>query len=77
MRINLSRKAEGIDMLHSTEDTLQAYREVSCYTIDAIIEARDCLRKDIEKTKDSGLLDMLNKRLEKLDECLYIIGNDD
>lgn len=64
-------------MLHSIEDTLQAYREVSCYTIDAIIEVKDCLRKDIEKTKDSGLLDKLNKRLEKLDECLYIISNDD
>ena len=64
-------------MLHSIEDTLQAYREVPCYTIDAIIEARDCLRKDIERTKDSGLLEKLNKHLEKLDECLYIIGNDD
>lgn len=63
-------------MLHSPEDTLQVYREVSCYTIDAITEARDCLRKDIEETKDSGLLDKLNKRLERLDECLYIIGND-
>ena len=63
-------------MLHSIEQTLQAYREVSCYTIDAIIEARDCLRKDIEETKDSGLLDKLNKRLERLDECLYIIGDD-
>ena len=77
MRTILSRKIEGIDMLHSIEYTLQAYREVSCYTIDAIIEARDCLRKDIEETKDSGLLDKLNKRLERLDECLYIIGNDD
>ena len=64
-------------MLHSIEDTLQAYREVSCLTIDAIIEAKDCLRKDIERTEDSGLLDKLNKKLEKLDECLFIIGNDD
>ena len=64
-------------MLHSIEDTLQAYRAVSCYTIDAIIEARDCLRKDIERNKDRGLLDKLNKQLEKLDECLFIISNDD
>ena len=64
-------------MLHSTEDTLQAYRDVSLYTIDAITEAIDCLRKDIDEAKDSNLLADLNKRLEKLERCLFIIGNDD
>ena len=64
-------------MLHSTEDTLQAYRDVSLYTIDAITEAIDCLRKDIDEAKDSNLLADLNKRLENLESCLFIIGNDD
>lgn len=64
-------------MLHSTEDTLQAYRDVSLYTIDAITEVIECLRKDIDEAKDSNLLEDLNKRLENLESCLFIIGNDD
>lgn len=64
-------------MLHSVEDTLQAYRDVSMYTIDAVIEARDCLRKEIDGVKDSSLLVDLNNRLENLEKCLFIIGNDD
>ena len=64
-------------MLHSIEDTLQAYREVSGYTIDAIIEVRDSLRKDVMEAMEISMIDELNSRIERLEECLYIIGNDD
>ena len=47
-------------MLHSPEDTLQAYREVSCYTIDAIIEAKE---QNLE-----GSINMILNLLEKEDE---------
>ena len=64
-------------MLHSPEDTLNAYREVWGYAVDAIEDAKEDLKLDISKTEDLALRDMLVERLEIVEESLYIIYNDD
>lgn len=64
-------------MLHSPEYTLNAYRGVADFTMDAVQDEIDKLRKRLVECQDASELDRLHKEIEDFEDCLYIIGNDD
>lgn len=64
-------------MLHSTEDTLAAYREVALYTIKAVEDNVEDLKKSLQVIEDPEAVRLIDHKLEVLENALYIIYNDD
>ena len=64
-------------MLHSPEDTLDAYRKVADLTMDVVRNKIDKIKIEADKCEDSFEFVRLKKEIEELEDCLYIIGNDD
>lgn len=64
-------------MLHSPEDTLDAYRKVADLTMDAIQDEIDKLRIRAVESQNHFEIARWKKDIEELEDCLYIIGNDD
>ena len=64
-------------MLHSPEDTLNAYREVADFTMDAVQDEINKLGERLIESQDDFEFARLQKEIKDFENCLYIIGNDD
>ena len=64
-------------MLHSPEDTLDAYRKVADLTIDAVRNKIDKIKVELSECENAFEYARLKKEIDELEDCLYIIGNDD
>ena len=64
-------------MLHSPEDTLNAYREVADFTMDAVQDEINKLGERLIESQDDFEVARLQKEIKDFENCLYIIGNDD